>query len=392
MKRFLNGQTLIAIVFFFSSLFIVFFFLPNLFGEKYVYQSSMAQSVASQEKSEISDEIIKFEPSYIATPDPLKAVYMTSWVASEKVRRSEIVKIIDETEVNAVVIDIKDYSGKIVFKVESPELKSFGSEEVRIRDIREFLEELHQKQIYVIARLAVFQDQYFASHRPDLAVKNKSGEKVWKDRKGLTWIDPASREYWDYIILISKEARKVGFDEINFDYIRFPSDGDMLNISYSLSSTTPREIVIESFFSYLQDNLSGTGLKISADIFGMVTTITDNDMGIGQVLETALPYFDYVSPMIYPSHYSSGFEGFKNPEEHPYEVVNISLKKASERATMASTSPKKIRPWLQDFGLKVFYGSNEVRAQIRAVNDAGLNSWMLWSPSNRYTKNALEPA
>jgi hypothetical protein len=314
---------------------------------------------------------------------------MTSWVASQKNMRTELVKLIDETELNAIVMDIKDYSGKIVFKISSPKLKAYGSEEIRVRDLKEFIEELHRKNIYVIARIAVFQDAYFVNYRPDLAVKNKNREKIWKDRKGISWIDPGSREYWDYIILLAKEARSLGFDEVNFDYIRYPSDGDMVNIYYPLSSTTSKSIVLESFFSYLSDNLKSTGITTSADLFGMVTT-SDNDMGIGQVLEKALPYFDYISPMVYPSHYPLNFVGFKDPEAHPYEIINFSLKSAIERAVRASTSPEKIRPWLQDFGLRQVYGSKEVRAQIKAVNDLGLTSWMLWSASNKYSKGALE--
>ena len=187
---------------------------------------------------------------------------------------------------------------------------------------------------------------------------------------------------------MSKEARDFGFDEINFDYIRFPSDGDMSDISYPWSSSTPKTVVLENFFKYLSESLLDSGLTTSADLFGMVTT-AQNDMGIGQILEKALPYFDYISPMVYPSHYPPNFEGFKNPEAHPYEIVNLSLKRAVERAIVASSSPEKIRPWLQDFGLKMTYGPNEVRAQIKAVNDLGLSSWMLWSASNRYTKDAL---
>lgn len=378
-----HGKKLIILLVF-SFLVFYFVFLPIIFREHYV--SSVAYNFDIVKESPVLVE--EPLPTYLQTPVELKAIYMTSWVASQKSLREELVRLIDQTELNSIVIDIKDYSGKIVFKIKSPELKQYGSEEVRVRDLREFIEELHQKGIYVIGRIAVFQDAYFVKYRPDLAVKNKSGSSVWKDRKGISWIDPASQEYWDYIVLLSKEARDVGFDEINFDYIRFPSDGDMSDISYPWSSSTPKTVVLENFFKYLSESLLDSGLTTSADLFGMVTT-AQNDMGIGQILEKALPYFDYISPMVYPSHYPPNFEGFKNPEAHPYEIVNLSLKRAVERAIVASSSPEKIRPWLQDFGLKMTYGPNEVRAQIKAVNDLGLSSWMLWSASNRYTKDAL---
>src|SRR3989344_192189 len=274
--------------------FILFFFLPKVFSVHYV--SSQEESLFQLLTKTGSVKKV-FVPSYISTPEPVKGIYMTSWTASSKDLRGALVKLIEDTELNTVVIDIKDYSGKIVFSLgDNPTLKSFGSEEVRVKDMMEFIETLHKKNIYVIGRLAVFQDEYFVKYRPNLAVKNKTSGAVWKDRKGISWIDPGSREYWDYIILVAKEGHRLGFDEINFDYIRFPSDGNMQDISYPFSTSTPKHFVMRSFFEYLHNNLvmdfieiSSTGekkvennrLKISADIFGMVTTAKD-DMGIGQ--------------------------------------------------------------------------------------------------------------
>lgn len=319
---------------------------------------------------------------------------MTSWVASDKKIRANLIKIIDDTEINSIVIDIKDYSGNIIFPLEEGSvLKKFGSEQVRVSDMRDFIESLHKKGIYVIGRVAVFQDVYFVNHRPDLAVKNSAGTKIWKDRKGISWIDVGSKEYWDYIIEIAKESRRIGFDEINFDYIRFPSDGNMDDISFPWSSTTTKTLALRGFFQYLQSNLKDSGLKTSADIFGMVTTAND-DMGIGQVLENTLPYFDYIMPMVYPSHYPLNFQGFKDPEAHPYEMIKYSMSSAIKRSNdFASTTGirvGKLRPWLQDFGLRVDYGPKEVRDQIRATNDLGLDSWALWSASNKYTVKALD--
>jgi hypothetical protein len=365
-------------------LFIVgmFYFSPEIFTGHYV-ESKIKEEVATTTPKEPV-----FVPSYIETPDPVKGIYMTSWVAGTPKLRNPLVKLIDDTEINTVVIDIKDYSGRIVYEINDPQLKSYGSEEIRVSDMRDFIESLHKKGIYVIGRLAVFQDAYFVKMRPDLAVKNKKGEAVWKDKKGISWIDPGSAEYWDYIVMLAKESRKIGFDEINFDYIRFPSDGDMQDISYPFSSTTPKSIVLKNFFEYLHDNLAGSGLKISADLFGMVTTAKD-DMGIGQILENALPNFDYIDPMVYPSHYPPTFEGFADPEAHPYDVVHFAMESAVNRAELASTSKDKLRPWLQDFGLKMNYGPVEVKDQIKATNDVGLNSWILWSASNKYTEGAL---
>ena len=370
-------------------LIVIFAFLPKVLSSHYTFTESSKNlglvSTSTPEKI--------FTPSYVKTPEPLKAIYMTSWVAGTKNMRDSLVNIIDTTEVNSIVIDIKDYSGKIVFTLDgNKKLKDFGSEEVRIHDMQDFIESLHKKGVYVIGRVAVFQDAYFVKHRPDLAVKNANGSAVWKDRKGISWIDAGAREYWDYVIEVAKESHKIGFDEINFDYIRFPSDGNMKDISFPVSSSTPKSIALKNFFAYLHEHLKDTGLKTSADLFGMTTTATD-DMGIGQIFEDTLPYFDYVMPMVYPSHYPPSFMNYKNPAQHPYEVIQFTMKSAVDRrealASSTGQSLAQLRPWLQDFDLGADYGAEEVRTQIKATYDVGLTSWALWSASNKYTIGAL---
>ncbi len=368
--------------------------LVGIFSIFYMVLPSFLTLTYKSEKAEatVGDSILLKEPSvaHLETPEPLKAIYMSSWVAGTPSIRNGLVKLIEETELNAVIIDIKDYTGKIAFEVSDLELQKIGSAENRVPDMKEFIAELHKKDIYVIGRIAVFQDPYMVKHRPDLAVKRKSDGVVWKDYKGITWLDASSREVWDYAILIGRESYALGFDELNFDYIRFPSDGNMEDISYPLSEVKPKPEVIRNFFEYLSVNLRPSGVKISADLFGMTATNKD-DLNIGQVLENTLPYFDYIAPMVYPSHYPPGFNGHSNPNNYPYEVVNFSMSEAAKRALAASTSPLKLRPWLQDFDYGGDYDVKEVRAQIKATYDSGLTSWMLWSPSNKYTKRALEP-
>jgi hypothetical protein len=324
--------------------------------------------------------------SHIQTPDPVKAVYLTGWTAGSKKRRDEIVKMIESTELNSVVIDVKDYSGRISFEVNDPALKKIGASERRIADIDSFIQELHSKGIYVIGRISVFQDAYMVKRRPDLAVKKLSDKTApWKDYKGVSWLDAGAPEVWDYIVAIGKEAYSRGFDELNFDYIRFPSDGNMSDIHYPWDEGRQKSEVLRNFFSHLRKELSVTGAVLSADLFGMTTTNAD-DLNIGQILEKTLPYFDYVSPMVYPSHYPPRFMGFPNPAAKPYEVIYYSMDKAVARA---STTPWKLRPWLQDFNLGANYNADMIKAEIKAVYDVGLNSWMLWNPSNYYTVGAL---
>ena len=352
--------------------------IPHFFSKTYVTEAAVV----------FSEDVKKKEITHIQTPDAVKAVYMTSFVAGDIKARGRVVSLIEETELNSVVIDIKDYTGRVSFETQSPYIQSLGSSEKRVLDIVDFIDELHKKNIYVIGRISAFQDSFLVKKRPDLAVKRKSDKETWKDYKGVSWIDPGAEEMWEYLVLIGKEAYAVGFDELNFDYIRFPSDGNMSDIFYPSSGVREKREVIRSFFSFLEENLRPTGVFLSADLFGMTTTNKD-DLNIGQVLEYALPYFDYIDPMVYPSHYPPNFNGYADPNKYPYEVVKFSMDKAVARAIAASTTPDKLRPWLQDFDYGGNYDIAEVKAQIKATYDSGLDSWMLWSPSNVYTRGAL---
>lgn len=367
----------------FGFIFAVFFGL-NLFLDKFVflpvYYSSGGKEteiLAIKEKS----------PIHLKTPDAVRAIYLTSYTAGFIQRRDELVKFADESEINSVVIDIKDYSGRIAFEMDDLEIRNLGSIEKRIPDIKEFIDELHKKDIYAIGRIAVFQDPYLAKVRPDLAVKNKKGG-VWLDHKGIAWLDPTKKDVWDYHIKIAKQAEKAGFDELNFDYVRFPSDGKMDNIAPSfILNQESRVKTIEDFFRYLKTGLSELKIPLSVDLFGFTTTET-NDLNIGQVLEKTEPYFDYIAPMVYPSHYPNGYNNFKNPAEHPYEIIFEAMTTAADRLIKASSTPSKLRPWIQDFDLGATYNAAMIKKQKQAIYDAGLNSWMAWDPANKYTREA----
>lgn len=332
---------------------------------------------------------------HLSPPASLRAAYMTSWVAGTPRLRQKLIQLIADTELNAVVIDIKDYTGQIAFKVSSPDLIKIGSAENRIADITDLLDELHYQGVYIIGRVAVFQDPYLVKQRPDLAVKRASNPAVvWTDWKKISWLDPGAIEVWDYTVAIATEAYKLGFDEINFDYVRFPSDGDMTDIAYPISNDpkVPKSETLRRFFEYLHDHLANNPkVPLSVDLFGMTMTNTD-DLNIGQVLENALPYFDYVDPMVYPSHYPPTWRGFANPAMEPYKVIKFALDEGVKRTLAASSSPSKIRPWLQDFNLGAIYTADMVKAEMQATYDAGLTSWLLWDPKNIYTRAALQTA
>ena len=356
-------------------------------------------------------------------PKIIKAAYVTGWSAGSSKKVLRLIDLINTSELNTLVIDVKDYTGTISYLSNSPLVQKYNTAEKRIPKINSLIKQLHDANIYVIARIVVFEDQKLALARPDLALRSKKTNGLWTTTNGQYWLDSFSREVWDYNIEIAKDALSHGFDEINFDYIRFASDGDLKDIIYPFyNDKIIKKEVMRSFFAYLRQNLGEA--KLSADLFGMATTNND-DLGIGQYLENALPYFDAIAPMVYPSHYISGFLNFKNPAKAPYEVVRYSMDQAVARmqkyqdirvAAMVQQAAAniqsqvnmpinknytiplpiraKLRPWLQDFNLGATYGPVEVGAQIKAVNDADLDQkfidgWMLWNPSNIYTKDAL---
>ncbi len=380
-------------------------------------------------------------------PAVARGVYMTGWSAGYAPKVNYIINLAKRTEINAVVVDIKDYSGYVSYRTTVPVAKEIGAEgEIRIAQPNALLKKLHDAGIYVIGRITVFQDPILAKAHPEWALQSSSTGKIWTDNKGLAWMDAAAEPVWEYNVAIAKDAIARGFDEVQFDYVRFASDGNMSNIKYPYwDKKTARHKIIASFFKYLRENLGSA--KMSADLFGYTTTNVD-DLGIGQVIEDAYKYFDYISPMVYPSHYNSGFLGYASPAKHPYEVIKYSMERAivrlanqasgvksqaSSSSPNASGSPitsyqlpiSKLRPWLQDFDLGATYDAAMVKQEMQAVEDvlvkgsisltvpvsatstasgtpAGPNvytipnaeqyygGWLLWDPANIYTEGALE--
>ncbi len=357
-------------------------------NKEVVINNSQEEILTDNTANQVATDEIEQKPEtiHLETPESVRALYMSAWVAGTPNIRKNILSIISSTDINSIVIDIKDSTGRISFLVDNPEINELGSPRDLIRDMKPFLEELHAHNIYIIGRVSVFQDDYMTKKNPEWAIKSKLTGNPWKDKKGLAFLDPTNSDVSDYIINIAKAAHNLGFDEINFDYIRFPSDGNISDISYPISEGTKAD-AIENFFKKLHTELSESNIVTSADLFGMTTTNTD-DLGIGQVLERAFPYFDFIAPMIYPSHYPKGFNGITNPAEKPYEVITIAMKKGVERAVTAGYGPEKFRPWIQDFNLGAVYTQSMVEAQIKALSDLGINSYMSWDPANKYIQGA----
>ena len=324
-------------------------------------------------------------------PRTVKAAYLTYYGFADRQIRGRVLDLIARTELNAVVIDIKGDRGWIPYRTEVPLALEAGAQgPVILKDFDGMLGDLRGRGIYTIARIVVFKDNVLANHRRDLAILDTRTGKPWVDRENLAWVDPFRTEVWDYNLAIAREAIRKGFDEIQFDYVRFPTDGKLAAARYAKpNSKETRLPTIAGFVERARGELGAMGAFVAADIFGY-TAFNENDTDIGQRIEELAPHLDYICPMVYPSGYHVGIPGYRNPVRHPYEVVHESVRLIRKRATGL---PVQVRPWLQDFKDYAFdrriFGVPEIRAQIKAADDAGGLGWMLWNPKNDYTGAAL---
>jgi len=330
--------------------------------------------------SKADQEIVVTKKSY--HPDYVRGIYLTAYSAGNDSFRQSIIEKMSLGKINTVVIDIKDYSGYILYDSQLEVLKEIDAVRVRMADVKKIIEEFHEKNIYVIARQTVFQDPVLARAKPDLAVKTTGGN-TWYDKNGLSWVDPGKKDVWEYNLAIAKEATELGFDEINFDYMRYPSDGNMTIVDYQMPREENKASMMKKFFAYLDENLSDI-TTISIDTFGLVLDHTDDeyDLNIGQRLADAAEHFDYVCPMMYPSHYPLNYLGFSNSAEHPYAVIAYGLDISSSTIKQKKA---KLRPWLQAFNIRAVYDEAKIDAQALATEEASTTEgWLLWNARNYY--------
>ena len=329
-------------------------------------------------------------------PVKAKGIYLTGYTAGGN-RFYELLDLVNRTELNAMVIDVKNDDGLVTYKTRNEMALSVGANRiVQIKDIEKRMADLKKNGVYAIARIVAFKDTRAAGSRPDLAIKTKSGT-VWRDNRGNAWLNPYNRESWEYILDVAKEAAEYGFDEIQFDYVRFPTDGNRKLIDYGEAKEKESMAeAIAAFMKYATEVLNDKGVFVSADIFGQVTTNKD-DMGLGQQLEDLTVSTNILCPMVYPSHYYPGVYGVSYPDFEPYKIVYTSISTAVKRMEAVDHKGGKaiLRPWLQDFtasylkdGYQV-YGRKQVREQIQATYDSGVEEWLLWNAGNYYTEGAL---
>lgn len=326
----------------------------------------------------------------------VKGIYLTGWSAGIESKINHFINLLSKTELNTLVIDVKDDLGRISYKSEVPLAKEIGAANtVMIRDVKSLIKKLKSNNIHTIARIVVFKDPILAEKKPDLALKTTSGA-IWHDRNNTAWLNPFNKDSWAYSIELAKEAVNLGFDEVQFDYVRFPADGKVKNLFYNKGSTPDLTKPINEFLAKAKLEIGQLGAPLSADIFGIVTTNIGDIEKIGQDLETLSKEPDYISPMVYPSHYGFGEYKIKRPDFEPYRVVYKSLSTANSRLKKLKGRHAKIRPYLQDFsapwlgrGNYKKYTAEDVRAQIKAVYDSGLEEWILWNAGNKYSESAL---
>ncbi len=319
------------------------------------------------------------------TPWDARGIYIPMGILRAPKRFWELIRLVETSPVlNAVVIDVKGDYGLIAWDSQVPLVKELENRMPTAINLKEVIPELHRRGIYLIARFVVFKDDPLATHKTEWAVKRGDGT-VWKDGEDLGWANPFREEVWEYNLALLEEVARLGFDEIQLDYIRFPSDGDLRAIVYEEENTREtRTATIREFMRRFQERMSKYPVKTAADVFGLtVWVVPGEDMNIGQRVEDITPYVDYLSPMIYPSTFIPGNLGYKAPNRMPYEVIYRSVRQAQQRVAPGT----HVRPWLQAY----WYDLPHMQIQRLAAEDAAADGWMFWNAAGYYPPELFGP-
>ncbi len=329
----------------------------------------------------------KIDPARFPRPKLVRGIYVTAWAAGGKKRLNDMMAKTKGTEINSFVIDVRD-DGEMYFKTGIPLAKEAKAETIAVVKPELLMSRLKAAGIYPIARIACFRDHFVPKHDPTRAVNFDTGG-VWHDRSGHTWLDPYDKRNWDYIAKTVEYALDQGFPEIQLDYVRFPSEGKAGNqrfpnkAKYPDAKASPSDVIAE-FCKTITTRVRARGAVCGADVFGIISSGT-KDQGIGQTLEEIAAPFDVLCPMVYPSHFAKGEYKIPNPNAAPYAIIKKSLGDTKRRVPKTA-----VRPWLQDFSLGVRYGEREVRAQIKAAHELGIDEYLMWNAGTRYTWSAYK--
>ena len=334
----------------------------------------------------------------------VKGIYVTGPKAGSG-GMEDLIRLVDETELNAMVIDVKNDEGNLTFRLTNEEIPqdipvldriSEMQAGIRyIRDIQTMMQELKDHNIYTIARIVCFKDPILAAAQPELALTKPDGKPV-TDANGLAWVNPYRQEVWEYLTELAEMAADLGFDEIQYDYVRFPvgSDADAADYGVDMEAY-PKRQAIQDFLSYAGDRLHEKGCVVTADVFGTIIGSETDVQTVGQDYRALGQTVDAISPMVYPSHYANGVFGLKVPDAHPYEAVSAAMQgSAEELQSIPEAERAVVRPWLQAFTATwvpghISYNGTQIREQIQAVYDAGYEEWILWNATNRYSPDGL---
>ena len=341
----------------------------------------------------LPDSIVIPPAPLVPTPSPLRGLYVNRWAAVGQ-KMWQLIDVAKRTEVNALVIDVKDDRGFVLYRSRVDLAREIGADTVapmRPDRMRAVLDTMRAHGIYPIARIVVVKDPVLARKKPEWAIKRADG-RPWLDKARNPWLDPHHRGPWRYAVDLACEAIDLGFSEVQYDYVRFPDEPRILTEAvFPLAQGRDRASVIRDQLRFIRGSLRPSGVPVTADVFGL-TTSDSTDMGIGQLWERFVDAVDVVLPMTYPSHYARGNYGLKRPNAAPYQVIDRAIKDAKRRSAGIANAAKVI-PWYQDFTLgRPPYGVKEVRAQIQAGYDNGVHDWILWNSGSKYTVAALRPA
>jgi hypothetical protein len=327
----------------------------------------------------------------VMQPFQVRALYAPASVFEGAGRLDQMLATIGRTEVNAMVIDVKESGGYLYYASDLPAVKAAGAVMAHpLLDLKTLLPQLQAKGIYTIARVVVMKDNTLPRTRPELAVTNSKTGKPWTDYGGNTWLNPYAPGVAEYVASIAGELADAGFDEVQLDYVRFFSDGDYATADTGLPNTQSLRLpAMRRLFRIVSDRLATTHAFFGADVFP-ISFIAEDDQGIGQRPEVIMPYVDYFDPMVYPSHYAPYTFGYASPNEHPYQIIDDTLKLMNKES---AGLPMQIRPWIQDFGFGSFraYTAADVRAEMKALQDNHADGWMIWNAAARFTTAALGP-
>ena len=319
-----------------------------------------------------------------ASPEVVRALYVNRWASQSRRRMAKLIAAADSTEINGLVIDMKDEFG-LNYTTKNPEFARNAGTASKISNITALIDTLRAHKILPVARIVVFKDSVTARVHPDWTIR-RADNSIWRDKKGIAWVNPYHRELWDYNIGVAEELVKLGFGEIQFDYIRFPEPYPSLPKQvFPNAGDLSKPAALALYLKEAKTRINKLGVRSTADVFGLVTTV-GGALEVGQDWEKISPVVDVVLPMVYPSHYPHGSLGVQNPNADPYQIIHKAISRARERdKKLGITDPEHIRPWLQAFTLgKPPYGAEQLREEKRAVYDSGYDGWVMWNPGSIY--------